>query len=705
MKWYRNRTLTTKLTLGFLFICTLVAGMALFSARGIVRLRENLRVVYEDYTVAGTDLAKAAGNLVRYRNVMIQAQYAKDRQSFETYRAPLGDIHKSLNDALEKYAATKLRVSAKGRDEAKDLERFRGKVGEFFASSDALLEMVAERWTLTDEAAIDKQLVAIQAVAAEKIRPQLNAAIEALDELVTTVMDVASDMNTEGRQTGSAAISTLAIGTVLVIGLSLVIGFALARSITRPIHETLRIFAAIGQGDFSQRHPYESNDELGAIATQLNTTVAQLGENAADSGGQIAAISVSQAVIEFDLDGTIRNANENFLKTVGYSLDELKGRQHRMFVEDAFAQSSEYREFWARLNRGEFQSGEFKRLAKGGKEIWIQATYNPIRDRQGKPFKVVKYASDVTKQVADRTELQRLVSSVAANANGLASSAEELNAVSTELSANAEETAAQSNVVSAASEQVSKNMQTVATGIEEMGASIREIAGNANQAAKVALDAVKVAEVTNSTIAKLGESSVEIGKVIKVITSIAEQTNLLALNATIEAARAGEAGKGFAVVANEVKELAKETAKATEEIGQKIDAIQHDTRGAVDAIKQIGQVIGQINDISNTIASAVEEQTATTNEISRNVSEAAKGSGEIAHNITSVARAAQCTTQGANNTQQAAGELARMAAELQQLVSCASQGTESEQPVASVRRTNAPRGEATRRVQAFELGV
>jgi methyl-accepting chemotaxis protein len=266
-------------------------------------------------------------------------------------------------------------------------------------------------------------------------------------------------------------------------------------------------------------------------------------------------------------------------------------------------------------------------------------------------------------------DLRSNIASISANANSLGASAEELTAVSSEMSANAEETSAQANVVSAAAEQVSKNVQTVATGVEEMGASIREIAGNASQAAKVAQEAVKVAQATNQTIAKLGESSQEIGKVIKVITSIAEQTNLLALNATIEAARAGEAGKGFAVVANEVKELAKETAKATEEIGQKIEAIQNDTAGAVQAIQQIGQVISQINDIAGTIASAVEEQSATTSEISRNVAEAAKGSSEIAQNITSVATAAQNTTQGAGNTQQAAAELSRMAAELQQLVS------------------------------------
>jgi methyl-accepting chemotaxis protein len=253
-------------------------------------------------------------------------------------------------------------------------------------------------------------------------------------------------------------------------------------------------------------------------------------------------------------------------------------------------------------------------------------------------------------------------------ATTLASSSEELTAVSQQMSSNAEETSTQANVVSAAGEQVSKNVQTVATATEEMTASIKEIAKNANEAARVATSAVKTAETTNATVAKLGESSAEIGKVIKVITSIAQQTNLLALNATIEAARAGEAGKGFAVVANEVKELAKETAKATEDIGQKIEAIQTDTKGAVEAIAQITGIINQINDISNTIAGAVEEQTVTTNEIARNVGEAAKGSAQIAENVVAVATAAKNTTQGANDTQTAAQELARMAAELQKLV-------------------------------------
>ncbi len=252
--------------------------------------------------------------------------------------------------------------------------------------------------------------------------------------------------------------------------------------------------------------------------------------------------------------------------------------------------------------------------------------------------------------------------------HSLTESATRMTSVSTQLSANAEETSAQANVVSAASEEVSRSVETVAAGTEEMAASIKEIARSSAEAARVAGSAVRVAATTNATVAKLGESSAEIGKVIKVITAIAQQTKLLALNATIEAARAGEAGKGFAVVANEVKELAKETATATDDISAKIDAIQTDTRGAVEAIALISSIINQISDIQTTIAGAVEEQTATTAEISRNVAEAAKGSREIARNILGVAQAASSTAGGANDIRVAAGELSRMAGELQKVV-------------------------------------
>jgi methyl-accepting chemotaxis protein len=427
----------------------------------------------------------------------------------------------------------------------------------------------------------------------------------------------------------------------------------------------------------------------------------------------IAALGKSQAMIEFQMDGTIITANQNFLHTVGYTLAEIQGKHHSMFVDEAYRRSDDYREFWAKLNRGEYQSAEYKRLGKGRKEIWIQASYNPILNSQGKAYKVVKFATDVTAQVHATIETQKRVDIILAavraashgdltqeisvtgsdaigqvgeslaaffrtlrqsveqilrNAQSVGASSEELTAISHQMAGNAEETSTQAKVVSAASAEVSRNVSIVATGGEEMLASIREIAKNSNESARVAKNAVMAANTANQTISKLGESSLEIGKVIKVITSIAQQTNLLALNATIEAARAGEAGKGFAVVANEVKELAKETAKATEEIGRKIEAIQCDTKGAVQAIEQISSIIYQINDISNSIASAVEEQTATTNEMGRNINEAARGAHEITSNISGVAEAAQNTTAGATETQTAARALSDMASQLHTLV-------------------------------------
>jgi methyl-accepting chemotaxis protein len=261
-------------------------------------------------------------------------------------------------------------------------------------------------------------------------------------------------------------------------------------------------------------------------------------------------------------------------------------------------------------------------------------------------------------------KLQEILRGVVSHTNRLGVASQQLLEASQQITSNSGETAAQAGSASRVTQQVSQNLQSLSTGAGEMTSTIQNIATNAHDAAKVAATAVSTAQAANATVAKLGQSSAEIGEVIKVITSIAQQTNLLALNATIEAARAGEAGKGFAVVANEVKELAKQTAKATEDISLKITTIQEDTKSAVDAIATVGGVINQINEISATIAAAVEEQSATTNEMTRNSNEAASGAVDISNNIEGVAKAAEGTLSQAQESQKAAQELASIAGEL-----------------------------------------
>src|SRR5712671_950554 len=306
-----------------------------------------------------------------------------------------------------------------------------------------------------------------------------------------------------------------------------------------------------------------------------------------------------------------------------------------------------------RLVRGIEQARQVAEKTAGG-DLTSRVAYRS-RDELGQ-------LADATNQMVE--SLRSILSHIGDRAVTLATASEELSSVSTQMISSAEETSQQASMVSSGSEQISRNVESVSVSVEQMIASIQEISKNTSEAARVASLAAGEADITNVAVKKLGASSDEIGKVVQVINTIAQQTNLLALNATIEAARAGDAGRGFAVVANEVKELANETASATKDISQKIEAIQADTTDAIHAIAKISETIQQIKDISNSIATAIEEQLATSGEIGRNLTEAARGSGEISAGIVKVAEIASDTAGSSENTQKAAEELARLAAEL-----------------------------------------
>ena len=391
------------------------------------------------------------------------------------------------------------------------------------------------------------------------------------------------------------------------------------------------------------------------------TEITAAKNKAIEFSAKMDAISKAQAVIEFNLDGTIITANHNFLATLGYDMNEIQGRHHRMFVDPTYANSNEYRTFWEKLNRGELDSGEYMRMGKGGKVVWINASYNPIFDANGRPYKVVKFATDIT-------NVKKMIQSIEETAQSLAGASTELTSTATLMSNTSSRTSTEAQNATVAAEQVAAGVQTVATNMEQMVASIKEIARSANDSSHMAKTTLQRAQDTNKTIMALGASSQEIGDVIKVISSIAQQTNLLALNATIEAARAGEAGKGFAVVANEVKELAKQTAKATNDITNKIGAIQKDTQSAVGAIGGISEAVEKLNGISGVIAAAVEEQTATTNEVSRVVVESKKGVEAIASTIRQVSGAATESMASSTQTLGASKELSQLAERLTALV-------------------------------------
>jgi methyl-accepting chemotaxis protein len=335
---------------------------------------------------------------------------------------------------------------------------------------------------------------------------------------------------------------------------------------------------------------------------------------AADFEGQIKAIDKSQAVIEFELNGVIRNANQNFLRAVGYTLDEIRGQHHRIFVDPAYAETAEYQGFWQKLGQGRYDAGVYKRFAKGRRELWLQATYNPIVDASGRPIKVVKYAADITEQKALTDRLSKIMTDIRTAGAEIQLSAEEISTGNASLSERVEAQAASLEETTSSMMRMTETVRENAENARQANELARVACAHAERGGKIMHDSVVAMQVIN-------ESSRKIADIIGVIDAIAFQTNLLALNAAVEAARAGEQGRGFAVVASEVRSLAGRSAGAAKEIKELIQdsvtkiadgsrLVEQSGKGLTDivsSVKKVTDIVGEISNASADQAAGIEQ--------------------------------------------------------------------------------------------------
>ncbi|VTR92998.1 chemotaxis partial : Globin-coupled methyl-accepting chemotaxis protein (Modular protein) OS=Candidatus Nitrospira defluvii GN=cheM PE=3 SV=1: 4HB_MCP_1: HAMP: PAS_9: MCPsignal [Gemmata massiliana] len=676
MTKFNNLGIGTRLIGGFLVLAVACAAVGLWGIRSMTQINHSLENANGNLLPslrAVTDLRSGLSAVQRAERSMLMAAGNKDEASRSQAAGAQDAAWAKAREAQKRYEAFPMIDKEK-----KIWAEYTPRLEEFRRDHESTMAALKS-------GDIEK---------AEKLcfasGPNATKVSALLNELCDLQGEIAERESKEAKEQFESSKTTMyaVIGGAVIVAIGL--GIFFRNLIVNPLNTTVKVLQAVASGDLTQKAAVTSTDEFGQMGTALNATVTgihtalqqdkvnweavgkQRAENA-DYMGQIAAIDRAQAVIEFKLDGTIVRANENFLRTMGYSLPEIQGRNHSMFIEPAYGSSPEYRDFWSRLNRGEYVASEFKRIGKGGKEVWIQGSYNPILDLNGKPYKVVKFATDITatknmeqKIKEDAVELQQKVAAIMTSVSALAAgdftqeapnlgtdevgqmaaalnkavvsvrtALEGVREVSEQLADASGQLSSASDEISTGAQEQASSLEETASTLEEITATVRQNADSAQQARQLASSSRDVAEKGGQVVgnaveamSEINQSSKKIADIITTIDEIAFQTNLLALNAAVEAARAGEQGRGFAVVASEVRNLAQRSATSAKEIKSLIEDSVKKVDAGTELVNQSGSTLGEIvtsvkrvTDIITEIAAAGKEQSVGIEQVNKAVSQ------------------------------------------------------------------------------------
>ncbi|VTS03480.1 chemotaxis partial : Globin-coupled methyl-accepting chemotaxis protein (Modular protein) OS=Candidatus Nitrospira defluvii GN=cheM PE=3 SV=1: 4HB_MCP_1: HAMP: PAS_9: MCPsignal [Gemmata massiliana] len=673
---FNNLGVGTRLIGGFLMLAVACAAVGLWGLRSMTQINSALDNANGNLLPSVRALTDLRGNLStvqRAERSILMATRRKD------------EAVRNQATGAQETAMVKAREAVKRYEALPMIEKEKKLWAEFLPSMEAFLrDHEATMGALKGGDLERAEQACFNSVPnALKMNAQLNELCDLQGEIGEGDAKDAREQYASARTTMFVVIGGAAL---LAVGL----GIFFRNLIVNPLNATVKVLQAVASGDLTQKATVTSTDEFGQMGAALNATVQgihtalqqdkvnwevvgqQRAQNA-DFAAQIAAIGKAQAVIEFKLDGTVVSANENFQRALGYTLPEIQGRHHSMFVEPAYASSSEYRDFWSRLNRGEPIAAEFKRIGKGGKEIWIQASYNPIPDLHGKPFKVVKYANDITatkdmelKVREDAAALKQKVAAIMTSVSAIAAgdftqqapdlgtdevgqmaaglnkavisvrtALEGVREVSEQLADASGQLSAASDEISTGAQEQASSLEETASTLEEITATVKQNSDSAQQARQLASTSRDIAEKGGQVVgnavdamSEINQSSRKIADIITTIDEIAFQTNLLALNAAVEAARAGEQGRGFAVVASEVRNLAQRSATSAKEIKSLIEDSVKKVDAGTELVNQSGSTLGDIvtsvkrvTDIITEIAAAGKEQSVGIEQVNKAVSQ------------------------------------------------------------------------------------